>query len=220
MVQYTSPDAIAMWDNGDPASIVQESQTQGASVQSALSKRERFDFVWANSAERTGQTGMVQGSRGYQIDTKTEYLYDNSNWRLALSYGEYNQGSPQSIPNAVETSLTGLTIVPTSSTDSTFVSVNSVTGAITIVTPGVYSLSLVIGMSGGVGATSYAAFRPDTTGTLPPLSGAGFNAGGATVALPFLRTTVANYQLHPRMYQSSGGPSSTLYTILRVGRLG
>lgn len=219
MTEVTSPDNIVKWTKDDPASIVQESQAQGDSIQAALSKRERFDFVWANSSERTAQTGMIQGSRGYQFDTKTEYLYDNSSWRIGLSYAEYDQGSAQSIPNITETSLTNLSVVSTATTDTTFVVV-AAGGSITLVNPGVYSLSLVVGMSGGTGTTNYAAFRPDTTGSQPPLSLSSFNAGSSTVALPFLRTTISNYVLYPRMYQSSGASSSTLYVILRVGRLG
>ncbi len=220
MVSPTTPDNISRWTAADPSSIVQESNTQGDSIQLALLKRMRYTYVWANSAARTAQTGMTQGSLGYQVDTKTEYIYDNSTWRLALSYGEYERSSAQSIPNTTETTLTSVTIDAANTTDTVFATVNSGTGVITLVNPGIYSLSLTVGMSGGLGATSYAALRPDNTGTLPPLSLSGFNASASTVALPFLRTTITNYTIYPRMYQSSGGASNTAYTILRIGRLG
>jgi len=53
-----------------------------SSTQTALNKRQRFTFVWANSAARTAQTGMVAGSTGYQVDTKDEYTYTGSAWNL------------------------------------------------------------------------------------------------------------------------------------------
>lgn len=220
MATTAAPISIYFTDPAQPGSSENESATQASSIHAQFAMRERYDFTWANDAERAAQTGMVQGSRGYQLNTKTEYLFDNGSWRLALSYAEYNQSSVQQIPNGVETSFTNLTFVPGASTDSTFTSVSPINGAITIVNPGVYALSLVVGMTGGVGSIHYAAFRPDTTGSQPPLSGSGFNAGSATVGLPFLRTTVPNYVLHPRMYQSSGANSPTLYVILRIGRLG
>lgn len=51
-----------------------------SSVQNALNKRQRFGYVWANATARAAQTGMSAGATGYQIDTKTEYLYDGTNW--------------------------------------------------------------------------------------------------------------------------------------------
>lgn len=218
--ETTSPDSIAKLTNAGPADLVIQSQTQGDSVQAAFSKRMRYTYVWPTSSERTAQTGMVQGSTGYQVDTKTEYIYDNSNWRLALSYGEYSD-SGQSIANATEVTLTGMTNVSAATTDTVFVTVNSGTGVITIVTPGIYALSLTVGMaSSSLGSTNYAALRPDNTGTLPPLSLSGFNAGAATVALPFLRTTISNYVIYPRMYHTNGASVAVSYAILRVGRLG
>lgn len=82
MTELTSPDNIVKWTNADSGSLIQASQTQGDSVQAALSKRERYEFVWANDAERTAQTGMAEGSRGYQIDSRTDYLYRTSSWRV------------------------------------------------------------------------------------------------------------------------------------------
>lgn len=219
MVDVTSPDNIAAWTNQDPASIVQESQTQAASIQAALAKRQRYDYVWPTSAERTAQTGMTQGSRGYQVDTKTEYLYDNSNWRLAVSYGEWSRVSGFSVPNASETTLTGLSIDTGLSTDTTFVTVNSGTGVITLVNPGVYAMSLTIGSLSSLGSTNYGAIRPDNTGSLPPISLSGFTAGATTVSVPFYRTASSNVTLYPRMYQSGGGSATTSYIILRIGRL-
>lgn len=80
MVQPTSPDNINKWTNSDPTSIAQASQSQGDSVQAALNKRQRYGFVWPTATERTAQTGMVQGSLGYQRDTDVNYFYDGAQW--------------------------------------------------------------------------------------------------------------------------------------------
>lgn len=218
--ETTTPDSIAKVTNEGPASLVQMSQAMGDSVQAAFLKRMRYDYVWVNSAARTAQTGMTQSSRGYQLDTKTEYIYDNSNWRIALSYGEWTQGSAQSIPNVNETILTGLTLSASASTDSTFVNVNNSTGVITFINPGIYAMSLTIGITGSSGTVHYGSIRPDTTTTLPPISLSPFTAGATTVAVPFLRVPVANYQLWPIMYHSGGSGQTTAYVILRIGRLG
>jgi len=37
-------------------------------------------FVWADAAARTAATSMAAGDKGYQVDTKTEYLYSGSAW--------------------------------------------------------------------------------------------------------------------------------------------
>lgn len=215
MVQYTSPDAIAMWDNGDPTSIVQESQTQGATIQAALSKRERFDFVWANSAERTGQTGMVQGSRGYQVDTSSEYLYDNSAWRLAIPYAEYSKGT-QSIPTGTYTQMTGWSLVSANSTDSAFTSVSG--GILTLVNPGVYNVSVTSGYAGASPASSFTTITPDLARTVFYDIGEYVQAIGTTGS--FIRTTAANQTVYLWTFQASGGAVNLTFGSLRVIRLG
>ena len=82
MVDQTSPDDIAIWQKGDPASLMQMSATMAASVQDALNNRSRYNYVWDDAADRTAQTGMINGSAGYQIDTKGEYVYDGAQWVL------------------------------------------------------------------------------------------------------------------------------------------
>lgn len=37
-------------------------------------------FRWADAAERSAQTGMVAGDKGYQEDLKIVWFYDGSNW--------------------------------------------------------------------------------------------------------------------------------------------
>jgi hypothetical protein len=61
------------------------SAAQAASVQGALDSlvndtRQIQTFVWANSAARTAQTGMIAGDFGFQTDTSTTYRYSGSSW--------------------------------------------------------------------------------------------------------------------------------------------
>lgn len=77
----TSPDNIFFPDVSSPASEITNLSTMAASIQTALGFRTRFDFVWPTITERTAQTGMVDGSRGYQIDTGFDYKYNGTVWR-------------------------------------------------------------------------------------------------------------------------------------------
>lgn len=82
MTEATTPDNITKWTISDGASLVQMSQAMGDSIQVALDKRQRYEFVWQDAADRDAQTDMVEGSKGYQIDTETDWIYDGANWRL------------------------------------------------------------------------------------------------------------------------------------------
>jgi hypothetical protein len=61
------------------------SAAEATSVQDALDAlvndtRQIQTFVWANSAARTAQTGMIAGDFGFQTDTSTTYRYIGSSW--------------------------------------------------------------------------------------------------------------------------------------------
>lgn len=80
MVDATTPDGIAQWEKSDPASLIQESSTQAASIQAAFNKRQRYHYVWADSTERDAEVGMVDGSTGYQLDTRSDYVWSGTAW--------------------------------------------------------------------------------------------------------------------------------------------
>lgn len=220
MTEQTTPDGITKWTMDDPVSIVQQSQTQGDSVQAALDKRQRYDFVWADSTERTAQTGMVQGSRGYQFDNKSEYLFDNSNWRLTPSHAEFT--ASKQIPNGVGVTIGAFSIESTSSTNSTFI-VPAGDGILTFVDPGVYAISTM----SFVRNTADTTFLPVTgrafveiytvTNTVQRMS---INVGEdrGSVALPNLRVTVANQDIYFGVYQTTGG-NALVKTTARITRI-
>jgi len=43
-------------------------------------------FVWANSAALTAATTMVAGDKGYQVDTKADYVYSGTAWVANPAY--------------------------------------------------------------------------------------------------------------------------------------
>lgn len=83
----TTPDSIYYPLGTDPvAPLHTVFATQATSVQTALLKRQRLTYTWANKAARDAQTGMVAGSEGYQVDTKINYRYDGSQWAPTDKY--------------------------------------------------------------------------------------------------------------------------------------
>lgn len=47
-------------------------------------ERQLFTYRWANAAARTGQTGMVSGAIGYQVDTGVYWMYTGTAWTQLL----------------------------------------------------------------------------------------------------------------------------------------
>lgn len=210
----TSPDNISYSDTSttmDPNAI---SSATATSVQEALKLRQRYEFVWANSTARTGQIGMVAGSTGYQLDTKSEYIYESGVWRLKLSYAEYTMATGFSVAPSTFTLLSPLAINATTSTDTTFTSMTG--GVLNVVQPGVYSFSLIAGMTNG-------AFTEITTDVAHTqiIGLGGFTFGVSQSAVPFFRTTVANQSIYIWIFhtQATAQVTSTACTF-RVGRLG
>jgi hypothetical protein len=64
--------------------------TMASSIESAMTAQDALRqipaYLWTNTAGRTGQAGMVNGSTGYQQDTGTSYVYDGTTWQ------PYNSG--------------------------------------------------------------------------------------------------------------------------------
>jgi hypothetical protein len=196
--------------SADPVAI---SAAEGSSVANLMKNRERFDYTWADSSERTAQTGMLQGSRGYQEDSKTEYVYDNSAWRLATPYIELTASS-QSVGAGVYVAQTGWTVDSSRSTDSTFVTVSG--NAFTIVKSGIYIISATSQIS-PIGASAWTNWTTDTPATAT-IAISDFVGGISTVTLPY-RTSADNTILYLWAYNSS---ASTLAAgrVVRITRLG
>jgi hypothetical protein len=78
----TSPDSIYYADGTTPASIATITSAMATSVQNALLFREAHSFAWANTTERSAQTGMAVGDIGYQIDNLVYYRWNGSAWKI------------------------------------------------------------------------------------------------------------------------------------------
>lgn len=115
----TSPDGIYYADGSTPMSAEAISAAEATSVQAALTAkigntRQIQTFVWANTAARTAQSGMVAGDFGFQTNTSTTYRYVNSAW--AIFY-------PGAMVDAIPTSVSGAGVT-----------LNATTGLVTFAT--------------------------------------------------------------------------------------
>ncbi len=163
MVNTTNPDSMPRWEKPDPASLVQVSQSLGDAFQTALNKRQRFSFVWANSTERGAQTGMVESSLGYQIDTETEYIYNGSEWQSVVAHAEYTYS--KSIPNTTVEDVGTLTLDAAAST-STKITTTSTTpdgGQVIFSYPGIYQYSAISTLAGGATGRAFMDLQTSAT---------------------------------------------------------
>lgn len=80
MAGTTTPDNLPYPDNGDFYNPTADIQALAEGVQVALDNHEIYSYRWADSGERTAETGMRVGDLGYQVDTDTLYRYDGASW--------------------------------------------------------------------------------------------------------------------------------------------
>lgn len=78
----TTPDSIYYADGTTPASLADITSAMATSVQAALDLREGHSFSWADSTEKSAQSGMVTGDIGYQADNDTFYIYNGAAWKI------------------------------------------------------------------------------------------------------------------------------------------
>lgn len=163
-----------------PAAI---SSAEGSNLANLLKNRQRFDFEWANAAARGAQTGMVQGSRGYQIDTKTEYLYDAGQWRLAIPYIEFSS-TDQVIADDNTYGQTGWSVDTSRSTDQDMVTVSG--NEFTFTQAGLYIVAVKCsGVSGSIFATTSFSALTQESPVEEYFAISGFTAGVSTLSTPY-----------------------------------
>jgi hypothetical protein len=148
----TSPDNISYPVNTDSWATQSDLANEATSVQNAFNKRQRYQYVWANATARGAQTGMVEGSLGYQVDTQTDYIYSNTAWRNRLSYAEFNAAGV-TVSSTAFTNFNTINITPGTSTDTT----NFTTSANTIQVAfgGIYAISMYLTCNGSVTVNAY-----------------------------------------------------------------
>ena len=199
--------------SADPVAI---SAAEGSSVADLMKNRERFDYTWADSTERTEQTGMVQGSRGYQEDTKSEYLYDNSAWRLALPYAEFNASKSLADTPGGANPVGVFSIDSTQSNDSTF-AVPGGDGEITLTQPGIYAVSCLTNMGGT--ATSRSFMQVDLGGVALQRLSIVVGEDYGSVSVPNCRTVSTGVIMRILLFKQTGA-TATVITRLRIARMG
>lgn len=219
MSASTTPDGIVSATTGDSVTIAAATTALANSVQTALALRQRYEFVWANAAARTNQAGMVVGAVGYQIDTKTEYIYESSTWRLKTPHAEYTVAS-KSMPNATLTTLGAFSQDASNTTSSTFTTYSGTDGGITVIDPGIYAFSTLTNT--GVAATgrTFVDIAQSAADANPYVRNS-MQAGESVISntLPNVRQAASNVTYWFVGFQTSGstGSASTRVRITRLG---
>lgn len=221
-----SPISIYFSDTSKPNSMENESSLQASSIHAQFALRERYDFQWANDAERNGQTGMAQGSRGYQVNTKTEYLYDANAWRLAVPHSEWTF-STADLWNGVVRPMETLSIdnATSTSTNQATTSTTPRSGQIIIVDPGIYAYSATMGTIGAIAFTGRTftelSYSSDPANAASIVNRTSIPPGEdrVTISVPNLRTTVPNQPVYLSIYHSNTSPVKMSGRI-RLTRLG
>jgi len=215
----TSPDTIFYEDGATGYSDATNAAMQATSIQAAFNKRQGYNFVWATQSDRTAQTGMSQGSTGYQLDTKSEYIYDNSAWRLKIPHAEYT--SSQGVPNATLTLLGTMTVQSGFSTDTSFApSTGTANGGITLARPGVYAATNTVNLNTvttGPTLIDIATTPSDDTGLIVRQAIPASVSYG-TVTIPNFYVSAANTTIYFKGYAVYSG-TTTFTSRVRVTRL-
>lgn len=222
----SSPDNIFYRTGTDTFSDAAESSTQASSIQNALNLRQSYSFIWANATARGAQTGMVQGSTGYQIDTSSAYIFDNAAWRLTLSYAEFSVAA-QNVTVNTYVPIGTLTVNSGKSTDTAFVTGSG--GGFILTNPGVYSFSLY-SVSTSFVAASNNSYVQISDGSNPSTAANQLMRGPwltgtstASVSIPFYNCTVAGQVIYIWYNFASGttpSPVPNVTSTVRIGRLG
>lgn len=213
----TTPDNIWYTQPGDLYSAEAISAQEASSVQAALGKRERYDFMWATDTEQQNQTGATQGSRGYRTDTRTEYIFDQGAWRLFTPYAEMTF-SGTSVPNSSYTDCGALSFKSSTTTSTNFVSPHD--GYIIFAQPGIYSIQARWEVDSGsitMANNSFTTFTT-TSSTSPAIVIAPFVGNISIAVLSYHVTTNAGERMYFWCNQNSGG-TKNLSGWVRVGRV-
>jgi len=212
----TSPDNIFYEDGTVQYGDATNAAMQATSIQNALNLRQGYNFVWANAAARTAQTGMVQGSTGYQVDTKTLYSYDNSAWRLQVSHAVFDTPSTN-ITSGVDSACGIFTYNSGLSTDNTFVTSDGATsGLLTATLPGIYAIGSITIFNSNT--TTTAAFRTGTIVSVPYYQIQSTTGRASFLSVPNVRVTAANTQLWFTCSHSLGSTQGET-TQIRITRI-
>ena len=184
--------------------------------------RSSTDYLWANAAARTAQTGMIAGERGYQTDTGITYRRDTSAWIVDPLYCSLRKTSNQNL-----TTTAAALIWDVEASDRGGMHDNAVNNTrITTPTPGLYEVLVQIynNNSGGVG-TVLARINGSSNVTGSQFRAAGASGVGIPLTSVFPVVMEADDYLEIMVLHSttSGlidggtGASSAVVTVKRLG---
>lgn len=148
----TTPDAIFFPDSTTPWASTSDFSTNASSVQAALAARQGYTYRWPTGLERNNQTGMRQGDRGYEVDTHTDYIYDNSAWRVAVPYAEFTTATVTLASATTWATPSSISINSSTSTSTTFATTSG--GTIVVADPGIYMVH-VFSWNSAAGGTGF-----------------------------------------------------------------
>jgi hypothetical protein len=226
-IALDNSESVYIHDSTGSADPVAISAAEGSSLANLMKNRERFDYTWADQSERAAQLGMVQGSRGYQEDIKSEYLFDNGAWRLALPYIEFT-ASNINVPDTTFYGAGVLSVDSASSTDTTMVTSPS-TDVLRFVNPGIYSVQshwqLRNSSDTGWAPVTARSFIDlvQTGGTgLTPIHRYSVGSGEdqLSFSIPSLRVVSSNSDYTQNIYKTNGVGSTLVKTRVRIARIG
>lgn len=212
----TSPDNIYYPDINAAQNQPAYMGTHATSVQTALSLRQRYSFIWANDAARLNQTGMSEGAVAYQTDTKTEYQYENGIWRLATPHAEFTASA--SVNNAAVTSLGTFSLDVTRSTSTNFVTPVG-NGQLSIANPGIYAISSSSAIGAPVTARSFVEASNSTAGQGLQRTSIGVQEDEGSLSVPNVNIFTANSRIQFNVYQQSNA-TRTVNSRVRITRIG
>jgi len=225
MTSLTTPDNLVIWTGADPQALPAASSAMQTSVQDALAKRQRYGYVWANQTARLAQAGMVAGSQGYQLDTKSDYIYDGSSWALKTPHAEFTANSG-AITMGSPTLIGTLAYDATSSTSSTFVTAVG-NGQLNIVDPGIYAISSVQAFFQTGSPTTPNAATSRTFFDMTKVLSSGdqqrvsvnINEDRGSLSKPNVRTTIPNQSIYFQFYAqlAAAGFLTSRISVTRVG---
>lgn len=219
-----SGETIFYADSVTPYSAATISSSEASSLAALMGNRERYSYEWANAGARGAEVGMRQGSLGYQVDTRTEYIYDSGAWRPSFAYYEGNATSAVT-PTGQDRgagSASGLTIDSSASTDQTFITTN--TSTIRFTRTGIYSINMASKETGNnacTGQTQIVISESPLFSSVPARLANGMFSGAlmASATVPFYPVYAPGSQLYIHFYNDSGA-NRTIASKVSIGRLG
>lgn len=226
MANIVLPSGEAIWyaDSLTPYSAETISSQEATTLADLMSRRERYAYEWANAGARSAEIGMRQGSLGYQVDTRSEYIYDGGAWRLSFAYFEGNGTSSSTATGSTNGAGSGsaITIDNTNSTDTSFITAS--TSQVRFNRAGIYSINLAskeTGSNACTGQSQVVISENPLFSNVPGRLANGMFSGAlmANAVLPFYPVATPGSLLYFHFYNDSGA-NRTVASKVTIGRLG